>query len=140
MKKIECQINSLLVYLNSTDKIAQHPFFPFLAFDIEERRSNEINKIRYYERKSKELTGESLENCKEILIKLQEKGIIKKRPIRYASHFDGYIYSYYAKLLSKKYEEKIDNLQLGDEILAYRKLPKVLIKGEKLVKITVQWL
>lgn len=131
-KKIKQHIDSLRDYLSSPDKIATHPFYPFIAFDIKERRANTINKIKYYEKKSKELTGPELESCNKILKNLKEKGIIKKRPIRYAAHIDGYIYSYYAKLLYEKYEQKLKELNLGPEILAYRTLPKIYIKDSEI--------
>lgn len=131
-KKIKQHIESLRNYLSSPDKIATHAFYPFIAFDIKERRANIINKIKYYEKKSKELSGPELESCNKILKNLKEKGIIKKRPIRYAAHIDGYIYSYYAKLLYEKYEQKLKELNLGPEILAYRTLPKIYIKDSEI--------
>jgi hypothetical protein len=48
----------------------------------------------------------------------------KPRPIAYASHSDAAIYSYYAQVLSSKYEEKIDSLSLNENILAFRSLGK----------------
>lgn len=131
-KKIKQQIDSLHLFLNSPEKIAKHAFYPFIAFDIKERRSNLINKIKYYERKQLELSGIEKDKCIEALDNLKKKGIIKKRPIRYASHIDGYIYAHYASLLSEKYEKRIQELDLGDVILAYRKLPPVKINDKEI--------
>ncbi len=44
----------------------------------------------------------------------------KSRPIKYAAHRDGYIFSYYTDILSKKYEELIQRNGLSDVVLAYR--------------------
>lgn len=131
-KKIKQQIDSLHSFLNSPQKIAKHAFYPFIAFDIEERRSNTINKIKYYEKKLFELSGEEKDKCFKTLESLKKKGIIKKRPIRYASHIDGYIYAHYASLLNEKYEKRIQELGLSDVVLAYRKLPPVLINNTKI--------
>lgn len=131
-KKIKQQINFLHSFLNSPKKIAKHSFYPFIAFDLEERRSNTINKIKYYEKKLFELSGEEKNKCFKTLESLKKKGIIKKRPIRYASHIDGYIYAHYASLLNEKYEKRIQELGLSDVVLAYRKLPSVLINNAKI--------
>lgn len=45
---------------------------------------------------------------------------LKSRNIFYASHRDGYIYSYYSYQLSKKYEIFLKNNNLTSNILAYR--------------------
>ncbi len=50
---------------------------------------------------------------------------LKSRNIFYASHRDGYIYSYYSQEISKKYESFLKRSDLTSNILAYRffKLP-----------------
>lgn len=48
-------------------------------------------------------------------------GVSKKRPIKYAAHRDGHIYSYYAKELSDHYETAIKALGLEENVIAYRK-------------------
>lgn len=131
-KEIKQQIDSLHSFLNSPERIAKHSFYPFIAFDIEERRSNTINKIKYYEKMLFELSGEEKNKCLNTLDSLKKKGIIKKRPIRYASHIDGYIYAHYASLLNEKYEKRIQELGLSDVVLAYRKLPQVIINNTKI--------
>lgn len=46
----------------------------------------------------------------------------KRRPIRYASRRDSYIFSYYRHLLSKLYEQRLISLGLDESVLAYRKI------------------
>ncbi len=49
------------------------------------------------------------------------KGGAKVRPIRMAAHLDGYIFSYYAKLLSEAYEARNVGTPLAASVIAYRK-------------------
>lgn len=44
----------------------------------------------------------------------------KSRPIKYASHVDGYIFSYYAHELTEKYEALVTSTGLDSAVLAYR--------------------
>jgi len=75
--------------------VAQHSFWPFLAFDLERRRY-----------KSKDGVG---------IVS------VKKRPIRIASHRDGYILAYYASVLAECYEKRIAGTALQEAVLAYRR-------------------
>jgi hypothetical protein len=94
------KINLLEKLIQNKNWVASHPFLPFIGYSISERRVSKINK---------ELPRE-------------KQGSIKKnRPIRYASHLDGLIYSYYGLILYGKYEQKIQNLGLNDVVIAYRK-------------------
>lgn len=77
------------------DAVAKHAFYPLINF--------EVTKIKV----------RSDDNGK--LIKHK-----KPRPIAYAAHSDAAIYSYYAQLLSKEYEVKVAELNLDDNILAFR--------------------
>ena len=45
----------------------------------------------------------------------------KDRPLRYCSHHDGYIHSYYAKNLSARYETIVQKSGLADVVVGYRK-------------------
>lgn len=90
----------IINYITNPDKIAAHSFLPFIGYDIEERRVSKIDKTKPKE---------------------QQKSIVKLRPIKYASHFDSLIYSYYAYLLYDLYEKKLAEFRLGDVVLAYRK-------------------
>jgi hypothetical protein len=47
----------------------------------------------------------------------------KERPIRYAARRDAYIYSYYRHQLAERYEGELKRLELGENILAYRRIP-----------------
>lgn len=87
---------SLLV--KDPEKVSKHAFFPFLTFDI--------TTIKY---KTNPKTA-------------KKEKTDKIRPICYSSHRDGYIYSYYAKMLSELYEKKLIELKINESILAFRKL------------------
>lgn len=78
------------------NSIARHSFLPFVKTLIKTPR------YRYQENEEEY----SLET--------------KVRPIAYASHFDAYIYSYYAWALTTKYQEYITSRQFGSSVLAYR--------------------
>lgn len=112
--------------------VEKHSFYPFIGFDIIERRGGTINKIKYYEKKLFELAGDDKEKCQKKLDKLKSDGLNKGRPIRYAAHFDGYIYAHYAKKLYIDYEIKLNKLGLSDEVLAYRALPPIYIDDKEL--------
>ncbi len=47
----------------------------------------------------------------------------KVRPISYACRKDAYIYKHYRDLLSRRYERKLAAANLGDVVLAYRRIP-----------------
>lgn len=91
--------NSSLIVKNP-EIVSKHAFLPFLNFNV--------TTIKYK---------------KNPYTKQKEK-IIKTRTICCSSHLDGYIYSYYAKILSILYEEKINELKISNSVLAFRKLNK----------------
>lgn len=74
-------------------KVAVHSFKPFIG---------------YTDRKRK-FTPKSEKNYK-----------IKKRPIKYCSHHDGYIHSYYAKELVDAYELFLSTMDWGKCVIGYR--------------------
>lgn len=80
--------------------IEKYPFLPFLRFVKQERK---FNPKKY----GKDIRYKS-----------------KDREISYASHKDGYIYSYYAKILNDAYENLLKKYQLDTNILAFRKIKK----------------
>lgn len=80
-------------------KVSQHAFFPLLTFDITTIKYKKNPKTRK-----------------------KEKTDNKIRSICYSSHRDGYIYSYYAKILSELYENKLEELKINESVLAFRKL------------------
>jgi hypothetical protein len=51
-----------------------------------------------------------------------EEGDVKKRPIRYASRGDAYIFAYYRHLLTQEYEAALSKNSLSETVLAYRRL------------------
>lgn len=82
-------------YVSEPTNITRHSFFPFLAYDLKFRR-----------------------------YKSSEKGAdvsTKRRPIRVAAHRDGYIFAYYAHLLSQAYEGFVNPGAISRCSLAYRK-------------------
>lgn len=76
-------------------KVSQHSFFPFLAFEITQRRFRSAEK------------GFKVDK--------------KERPIRVAAHRDGYIFAYYAHVISALHEKKIKASKFADCVLAYRR-------------------
>lgn len=83
--------------------IAQHAFFPFL------QRNQQWTKFG----------------------KKGEKGKEKKRPIRYASRRDSFIFSHYRDLLMPLYEAELCNRGLQECVLAYRRIPIAGGRGGK---------
>ena len=85
----------------NASEITKHAFYPFLRYTVETKKI-----------KKDAITG---------LVVLQDP---KKRPISFAAHADAHIYSYYCYILTKHYEERINEFGLGDSILAFRSLGK----------------
>ena len=99
LEKLPERIDSIHSYVTNPDNICKRAFFPFIGFTIEERRGSKI-------------------------LNLEKNGngtIIKKRPIRYASHKDNAIFAYYASLLYPLYEKKLQSLNIQDVVIAYRR-------------------
>lgn len=84
----------------SPKRVKRHSFYPFIAYEIKSK------KVR------KDEDGQSL--------KIKEKS----RPVSYAAHVDSHIYTYYAYLLNEAYENFIENIGIGTNVLAFRKLGK----------------
>lgn len=83
----------------SSKRVSSHAFYPLINYHIESYKifRNSENEI---ERKE------------------------KSRPIAYAAHIDSHIYAYYACMLSEYYESKIQDFNLGSNVLAFRPLGK----------------
>lgn len=93
-------------YVKNETKIAQHAFLPFIYRKVIKRKFRRtVNK-----------DGSRSKN--------RVKGS-KRRDIYYAAHLDSQIYSYYAKLLMKRYEAMLKNLMIEDCVTAYRRIPVV---------------
>jgi RNA-directed DNA polymerase len=80
------------------DFVARHPFSPLLHYDKVEKRY-----------KPDGTSG-------------KRKIVEKKRPIKYASHRDACIFSYYAHLLNSALDKYYDYKSIGESIIAYRSL------------------
>ena len=80
--------------------VAKHSFWPLITFDIVTSKISQEN-----------LTKEIIKKS-------------KTRSISYAAHSDSLIYSYYCKILSDLYEAELEKRNLGDAVLAFRKLEK----------------
>jgi hypothetical protein len=59
------------------------------------------------------------------------RGIVKSRPIKYASRRDSCIYSHYRSLLSAAYETELLKQNIEAAVLAYRCIPRVGTRGNK---------
>jgi hypothetical protein len=75
-------------------KVVAHTFYPFLLY---------TNRWTRFAKKG-------------------ELSDVKKRPIRYASRADAYIFAYYRYLLTKKYEAALAKSGLNASVLAYRRI------------------
>lgn len=94
-------------YVTDVQNIEKHAFYPFIHFELSSR-------------KIKKKGFKFIKGKKQIII---EKQPPKIREIKYSSHIDGHIYSYYASLLTPNYEKLLAAFNLSDSILAFRKLP-----------------
>ncbi|MEZ9627772.1 antiviral reverse transcriptase Drt2 [Aliivibrio fischeri] len=87
--------------VTNPDAVSKHAFYPLIHYVIE------INKI-----------GKDPISKKVIALPP------KLRPISYPAHLDSHIYSYYSKILTHYYEDKLKEHGLSDSILAFRSLGK----------------
>ena len=83
------------------ERVAKHSFYPFISCTLS------VPKLK--------------KNTQGKLIRSP-----KKRVISYASHKDSHIFSYYAYILNKKYEQFLNNnyININNSVLAFRKLGK----------------
>jgi RNA-directed DNA polymerase len=80
--------------VKSADNVRRHAFYPFISFKLTRRRYAVSNNTA--------------------IVKTKE------RPLAVPSHTDGYIFAYYAKILSDHYENWIRRARISECILAYR--------------------
>lgn len=101
-------------YILNANKIADHSFLPFI---------HHKKKVRKFRKEYCEKTGKLL--CKILDGKKQfrYKAKPKERELYYASHLDALVYSYYAEILSHKYDVLLASMGLDDVVTAYRKIP-----------------
>ncbi|HLS70995.1 MAG TPA: reverse transcriptase domain-containing protein, partial [Chitinophagaceae bacterium] len=108
----------LIQHVQNKNYIAKYAFFPLLHTNIKERRykkhPSKLNK------KGKAIRVHSYyDEDKKKFVKTT-----KIRPLHYANHKDAVIYSYYAFILNKYYENYLKTFpQLNASITAYRKIP-----------------
>lgn len=90
--------------VKNPNAIAEYGFYPFIHKTISVRKFRKV--IADDGKRSK----------------LREVGN-KVREIYYANHLDSNIYSFYSELLNKKYESKLQEKDLQDCVIAYRRIP-----------------
>jgi|SRR5690554_575891 len=83
--------------VKSPDRVSKHSFYPLINYDVD--------------------SFKVFKNSDGLIEKKE-----KKRPIAYASHVDSHIYAYYAWLLNELYEQKLQELGLSENVLAFRTL------------------
>lgn len=110
--------------------MARYAFYPLIHAVIKERKfkKSDPNKHGYTER------GHSHKRTNDGKIDRSAK----ERPLHYASHFDALVYSYYAHLLSDKYELELKkNSRVDQAVIAYRKIK--ITEGEEQGKSTIHF-
>lgn len=102
-------------YVTSEDKVAKHSFLPFI------HKKSKVRKFRKSYLPESGSVNENLKNGNKVFRKPDKK----ERDLFYASHLDSLIFSYYATLLSDKYESKIKGIEfnLDNVVNAYRSIP-----------------
>ena len=102
-------------YVTNPEIVAKHSFLPFI---------HKTSNVRRFRKAYLPDTGNAIKDIKREN-KVSRQVDQKKRELYYASHLDSLIYSYYAKLLSEKYEIKIRNIDycLDEVVNAYRSVP-----------------
>lgn len=93
--------------VSNPERVAKNKFYPFFLYH------ETWQPFRTAKKGDEEGTAKNADKPK-----------IKSRPIRYAARRDAYILTYYRKILSEKYEERLVNLGISHCPIAYRKLHK----------------
>jgi len=109
---IQSRSKELVSKITNSDFVSKHAFFPLIHTNIRERKFKKVG-IDTIKRAHvfKDENGKHIRN-------------IKVRPLHYATHLDALIFSYYAEMLQKKYEDLISlHDRLSHCIIAYRKIP-----------------
>ena len=99
----DISISDAEMLVNDPERVAKHMFYPFIMV---------VKQWRQYAKNG-------------------EKRELKTRPIRYAARADAYIFSKYRHQLSCHYEKMLADLDLSQNIVAYRRIPVGLKKGGK---------
>lgn len=93
-------------YVSRFTKTPDHSFYPFITYTLKLRRV------------ARTPLSERVDLKKSLRFKRKE------RPLAYCAHRDRAIYSYYACLLSNKYEDYLKDCVFSESIFAFRKLGK----------------
>ena len=93
----------LISYIKNPENIKNHSFYPFIHKQLTTRKYRK----KIYKNGSRS--------------RLRHEGI-KVRDIYFANNVDSNIYSFYAKLLQEKYEEKLSALRIENIPTAYRSI------------------
>lgn len=99
-------------YVLNPSNIASHSFYPFISYNITEKKIGKSNQ-------------------KVVLSS-------KDRLINYPSHMDSHIYAYYSKVLEASYEDYLSDKSLIDTVLAFRKV-KVLIDDNEISQCNIHF-
>jgi RNA-directed DNA polymerase len=99
------------IYVTNPANIVRHRFSPLIHY---EQITRKVRRDKVAERRYK-ASGKITEKPK---LTVKEKS----RNIFYTSHIDGYIYSYYAYMLQKHYEEFLAKNELTSNVIAYRSI------------------
>jgi len=94
-------------YVKNRKNIEKHSFLPFIHKTIISKKI----------RKEYDSEGNILNDGKRVILEP------KARDIYFANHLDSNIFSYYAHLLNKRYEKKLEKKDLKQVVTAYRKVP-----------------
>jgi|GEM_PF-502375 len=100
-------------YVTNPKNILSHRFSPLIHY---KKLSTKVQRDKAAELKYKK-SGLKIDKPK-LLVKR------KKRNIFYSSHIDGYIYSYYSKILEERYEQFLLKNKLEENVIAYRAVEK----------------
>ncbi|MEM0961897.1 MAG: antiviral reverse transcriptase Drt2 [Bacteroidota bacterium] len=84
------------------EAVARHAFFPFI------KRVVRVDRYKANDSGTKEVK-------------------LKKRPICFASHVDSHVFAYYADILTKAYDDRLDGEVCEPCVIAYRSLSKTNI-------------
>ncbi|ENV35078.1 antiviral reverse transcriptase Drt2 [Acinetobacter gerneri] len=98
-------------YVTDVKKIENHAFLPTISYILNDKKINRKNF------KKDKITKDDYKD--------------KERLINFPSHLDGNIYAYYSKVLEKYYEFFLKSENLGNSIIAFRKITKINSKGNK---------
>lgn len=91
-------------YITNPDNISTHAFLPFIH--------KKVIKRRYRRSIKKDGASTKCRSAKK-----------KERELYYSNHLDSNIYSYYAFILSEKYEQILKKRNIEDVVTAYRRIP-----------------